>query len=137
MRAGGSGGAGREGEPRSAPQRIRPGTPAPTTAKDGVLFKGLLPESPTKALQKQAGGRNPPRPEAHNSIGKAQNGVNGAHIPEARPRYVESLAGNYSNPNTATLLVVATNTLPSATVGAMYLLPEPNWSRLPAAWLLL
>lgn len=38
-----------------------------------------------------------------------------------------------SSPKTATALVVPTNTLPSATVGVMYLLPTPNWSRLPAA----
>jgi hypothetical protein len=38
-----------------------------------------------------------------------------------------------SNPKTATELVVPTNTLPSATVGVMYLLPVPNWSRFPAA----
>jgi hypothetical protein len=38
-----------------------------------------------------------------------------------------------SNPNTATELVVPTNTLPPAMVGVMYLLPVPNWSRLPVA----
>src|SRR5882757_3636415 len=42
-----------------------------------------------------------------------------------------------SNPNTATPVVVPTNTLPSAIVGAMNLLPVPKWSRPLAAWLLL
>ena len=45
---------------------------------------------------------------------------------------------NYcSNPNTPTLFVVPTNTLPFTTVGVMNLLPAPNWSRPPLAWLLL
>ena len=37
----------------------------------------------------------------------------------------------------ASVLVVPTKTLPPATVGAMNLLPGPNWSQPPAAWLLL
>ena len=37
----------------------------------------------------------------------------------------------------ASVLVVPTKTLPPATVGAMNLLPGPNWSRPPVAWLLL
>lgn len=40
-------------------------------------------------------------------------------------------------PNTATPLVVPTNTLPFAIMGVMNLLPAPNWSRPPLAWLLL
>ena len=42
-----------------------------------------------------------------------------------------------SRPKTATLFVVATKTFPSATTGAIYLLPAPNWSRPLDAWLLL
>jgi len=42
-----------------------------------------------------------------------------------------------SRPNTPTLLIVPTYTLPFAMVGVMNLLPVPNWSRPPLAWLLL
>jgi hypothetical protein len=42
-----------------------------------------------------------------------------------------------SKPNTATELGVPTKTLPSATVGVIYLLPAPRWSLPVEAWLLL
>src|ERR1700722_13782622 len=42
-----------------------------------------------------------------------------------------------NKPKTATPAALPTNTLPSATVGVMNLLPAPKLSRLPGAWLLL
>ena len=40
-------------------------------------------------------------------------------------------------PNTATEFGVPTYTFPLMMVGVMNLVPDPNWSRLPGAWLLL
>jgi hypothetical protein len=45
--------------------------------------------------------------------------------------------GYWSSPKMANVLVVPMNTRPPPTVGAMNLLPGPNWSRPPVAWLLL
>ena len=45
--------------------------------------------------------------------------------------------GYGKRPKTATLFVVAANTLPSAIIGVMNLLPLPKWSRPLDAWLLL
>src|SRR5262249_48121492 len=57
--------------------------------------------------------------------------------PPARPRLTFPPGwGGDSRPNTPTLLVVPTNTSPSATVGVMNFSPFPKWSREPA-WLLL
>lgn len=68
-----------------------------------------------------------------------RRGSRSADVPRPTARGISGGTPNAqgSSPNTATLSVLATKTLPSATVGAMNLLPAPNWSRPLAAWLLL
>jgi len=63
-----------------------------------------------------------------------------ARVPSFAQRAAEGCP--YTNrygkrPKTATPLGVPTKTLPFTIIGVMNLLPDPNWSRPPLAWLLL
>lgn len=68
-----------------------------------------------------------------------RNAFSNKHLTEVHKRLGESFTSRRlspdqgSRPNTATLLVLAANTFPSATVTVMNLLGAPNWSRDPAA----